>query len=264
MANSKFSYVRNFELSDALLPNTYLVVRLDGKGFHRFSDKHKFRKPNDRRALDLMNTAARLVMQNSEFGKSIFLAFGESDEYSFCFDKSCSVFNRREGKILSTTVSLFTSFYVRNWPLFFPNDPLDPEDDSPSFDGRVVVYPTWNEVIDYFKWRQVDTHINNLYNTCFWALVQQGNMTTAEAHAELKGTVSAQKNEILFSRFQINYSKIDELERRGSIYRREAREPTGQSDSKKKPKSPPMTVVLLHEDMLKDPFWSSSHFDAYR
>ena len=89
--------IRNFELSDALLPNTYLVVRLDGKGFHRFSDKHKFRKPNDRRALDLMNTAARLVMQNSEFGKSIFLAFGESDEYSFCFDKRCSVFNRREG-----------------------------------------------------------------------------------------------------------------------------------------------------------------------
>ena len=29
-------------------------------------------------------------------------------------------------------------------------------------------------------------HINNLYNTCFWALVQQGGMSTAEAHAELK------------------------------------------------------------------------------
>ncbi len=29
-------------------------------------------------------------------------------------------------------------------------------------------------------------HINNLYNTTFWALVQQGGQTTAEAHTTLK------------------------------------------------------------------------------
>jgi tRNA(His) guanylyltransferase len=36
MANSRFEYVRNFELPDSLLPATYLVVRIDGKGFHRY------------------------------------------------------------------------------------------------------------------------------------------------------------------------------------------------------------------------------------
>lgn len=35
MANSRFEYVRTFELPDPLLPATYLVVRVDGKGFHR-------------------------------------------------------------------------------------------------------------------------------------------------------------------------------------------------------------------------------------
>eukprot|EP00955_Chlamydomonas_euryale_P009499 101406-Chlamydomonas_euryale.AAC.9 len=60
---------------------------------------------------------------------------------------------------------------------------------SPMFDGRTVLYPTEKVLRDYLSWRQVDTHINNQYNTCFWALVQQGSRTPAQAQAELKGTL---------------------------------------------------------------------------
>jgi len=35
MAGSKFAYVRNFELPDSVLPNTFMIVRIDGKGFHK-------------------------------------------------------------------------------------------------------------------------------------------------------------------------------------------------------------------------------------
>jgi len=35
MANSKYEYVRKFELADALLPDCWIVVRVDGKGFTR-------------------------------------------------------------------------------------------------------------------------------------------------------------------------------------------------------------------------------------
>ena len=35
MANSKYEYVRKFEQSDSCLSNTWIVVRLDGKCFHR-------------------------------------------------------------------------------------------------------------------------------------------------------------------------------------------------------------------------------------
>ena len=35
MAKSKFEYVKGFEMSDSCLPNTWLVLRLDGRGFHR-------------------------------------------------------------------------------------------------------------------------------------------------------------------------------------------------------------------------------------
>lgn len=36
MANSKFEYVKQFEQPDSLLPNTWIVVRLDGRGFTKY------------------------------------------------------------------------------------------------------------------------------------------------------------------------------------------------------------------------------------
>ena len=35
MAKSKFEYVRNFEVQDTCLPHYWVVVRLDGRNFHR-------------------------------------------------------------------------------------------------------------------------------------------------------------------------------------------------------------------------------------
>ena len=34
MSNSKYEYVRGYEADDRLLPNTWIVVRVDGKQFH--------------------------------------------------------------------------------------------------------------------------------------------------------------------------------------------------------------------------------------
>ena len=34
MAKSKYEYVKSFEQDDSLLPATYIVVRIDGRGFH--------------------------------------------------------------------------------------------------------------------------------------------------------------------------------------------------------------------------------------
>lgn len=37
MAGSRYAYVRDFELADVALPRTFLVVRIDGKGFHKYA-----------------------------------------------------------------------------------------------------------------------------------------------------------------------------------------------------------------------------------
>ncbi|UZO16032.1 tRNA-His guanylyltransferase variant 2 [Rhizophagus irregularis] len=172
MAKSKYEYVKQFERDDSLIPNTWLVIRIDGRGFHKFSERHQFEKPNDRRALDLMNKCAETVMTEIH---DIILAYGQSDEYSFVLKKECDLYCRREAKILSTIVSLFTSNYVFLWKSYFADKELQY---PPSFDGRIVQYPSDNNLRDYLSWRQADCHINNLYNTCFWALVHSGKTET--------------------------------------------------------------------------------------
>ncbi|KIL65737.1 hypothetical protein M378DRAFT_76363 [Amanita muscaria Koide BX008] len=247
MANSRFAYVRKYELPDPLLPGVFLLLRIDGHSFHRFSDEHGFDKPNDVRALRLMDQAARQVMEEYP---DIVLAFGESDEYSFLLRRQTTLYNRRQAKIVSTLTSYFTSSYVFNWSKYFPDTPLRY---PPSFDGRIVVYPTEREVRDYFAWRQADTHINNLYNTVFWALIQKGGETATQAHATLRGTVSSQKHEILFGRFDINYNSIDERFKKGSIL---VREEVGNS-KKEKEKARQTKIELVHCDIIKDTFWNA-------
>ncbi|KAK2460173.1 hypothetical protein APHAL10511_007852 [Amanita phalloides] len=220
MANSRFAYVRNYELPDPLLPGSFIVCRVDGHSFHRFSEEHGFAKPNDLRALQLMDHAARNLME--EF-PDVALAFGQSDEYSFLLRRQATLYNRRQAKILSTLTSYFTSCYVFHWSNYFPDTSLRY---PPSFDGRIVLYPTEREIRDYFAWRQADTHINNLYNTVFWALINQGGETTAKAHATLRGTLSKEKHEILFSRYNINYNDISERYKKGSVLVREEMAPT--------------------------------------
>lgn len=95
--------MKHFEQPDPLLPNTWVVVRLDGRGFtkyvsppfakdrhnskitnlashKRFSAKHGFEKPNDKHALALMNAAARGVVTELP---DITIAYGVSDEYRY-------------------------------------------------------------------------------------------------------------------------------------------------------------------------------------
>lgn len=80
---------------------------------------------------------------------------------------------------MSTIVSTFTASYVHQWSSFFPDTPLSPP--LPTFDGRAVCYPSVQNLRDYLSWRQVDCHINNLYNTTFWSLVQLGGLGHQEA-----------------------------------------------------------------------------------
>ncbi|KAF3032067.1 tRNA-His guanylyltransferase [Didymella heteroderae] len=147
------------------------------------------------------------------------IAYGNSDEYSFVFHKDCMLFERRASKLTTTIVSTFTSYYVFLWSKFLPEKPLTPP--LPSFDGRAVCYPSDTNLRDYMSWRQVDCHINNLYNTTFWTLVQQGGMSAQDAEQRLSGTVSADKNEILFQEFGINYNNEPECFKKGTILYRD-------------------------------------------
>lgn len=245
MAKSKFEYVKSFESDENILPNCWIVVRIDGRAFHKFTTKHNFEKPNDPRALWLMNKAASVVME--EF-KDILLSYGQSDEYSFVLRKDTTLYNRRKSKIMTYINSLFSSSYVFFWNEFFKDVKLKY---PPAFDSRIVLYPTDENLRDYLSWRQADCHINNLYNTAFWALVLKGGLTNTEAEKRLCGTFSSDKNELLFTEFNTNYNNEPIMYRKGTILLR------------KKIKSPKngkykLVILPLHEDMIQDHFWKKN------
>jgi tRNA(His) guanylyltransferase len=236
----------------------------------RMCAKYAFEKPNDRRALDLMNTAAKAVVTELP---DITIAYGVSDEYSFVFHKACTLFERRASKLVSTVVSTFTANYVYSWSTHFPDTPLSPP--LPSFDGRAVCYPSVQNLRDYMSWRQVDCHINNLYNTSFWSLIQVKGLDNKEAERRLAGTYAADKNEILFSECSINYNNEPEIYKKGSVIFRDYElvdpsshnitqtidsqaEPTQQSKTQKekdKKSRAKARVVVEHVDIIKDDFW---------
>ncbi|XP_035983062.1 probable tRNA(His) guanylyltransferase [Fundulus heteroclitus] len=257
MAKSKFEYVRSFETDDTCLRNCYIVVRLDGRNFHKFAEQHRFAKPNDDRALGLMSRSARSVMEELE---DVVVAYGQSDEFSFVFKRTSTWFKRRASKLMTHVASQFSSSYVFYWKEFFGEQPLLY---PPGFDGRVVLYPTNRNLRDYLSWRQADCHINNLYNTVFWTLVQKGGLTTTQAEDRLKGTLAADKNEILFSEFDINYNNESALHRKGTALIWEKRDETVNKRVKRpneEEKEVPVTrsrrtVEAYHCDIIGEQFW---------
>jgi hypothetical protein len=127
----------------------------------RLSNFYAFAKPNDQRALDLMNRAATHVVQSIP---DITIAYGVSDEYSFVLHRRTALFERRKDKLVSTMVSSFTAAYVLGWNACFVNDEAGREltlEMLPTFDGRAVCYPSWENLRDYLSWRQVDCRVSS-------------------------------------------------------------------------------------------------------
>ncbi|CAK9137991.1 unnamed protein product [Ilex paraguariensis] len=97
MANSKYEFVKNAEVEDKIVYPNLIVVRIGGHDFRRFSKVHEFEKPNDERALNLMNACATSVIE--KFPDIVF-SYGFSDEYSFVLKKETEFYERRARPIV--------------------------------------------------------------------------------------------------------------------------------------------------------------------
>ncbi|XP_063148206.1 probable tRNA(His) guanylyltransferase isoform X3 [Candoia aspera] len=132
------------------------------------------------------------------------------------------------------------------------------------FDGRVVLFPSDQNLKDYLSWRQADCHINNLYNTVYWTLVQKSGLTSVEAQERLQGTLASDKNEILFSEFNINYNNEPLIYRKGTILvwqkvneiiRKKIKTPGETEEKEIEVTQIRNTPVPLYCDIIGDQFW---------
>lgn len=182
-----------------VLPEIYIVARIDGRNFTRLTKETcKFNSPFDERFRDLMIETTKHLMQ---CGFNVIYGYTESDEISLLFHLQESAFGRKIRKynsILSAEASAKFSLMLGILA---------------TFDCRICQLPTINLVCDYFRWRNEDAHRNALNAYCYWTLRQEGK-TVGEATRAIEKISVAEKNELLFQR-GINFNDVEAWQKRG-------------------------------------------------
>lgn len=176
--------MRSFESglrNTQVLPDSWFVVRLDGRGFHSLTKR--FEKPFDEKFRDLMVSTAKHLM-SSDCGVRPLYAHTQSDEISLLFHKDDQTFHRRVFKIVSVLASEASSHFSLQLR------------SSAAFDARICQLPNSERVVDYFRWRAEDASRNCFNSYAYWALRKAG-MSGSQAHKALLGVNLKRKDSLL-------------------------------------------------------------------
>lgn len=186
-------------IDQVVLPEMFLVARLDGRNFSRLTKEIcDFEAPFDERFRDMMIKTVKALM---DCGFRVVYGFTESDEISLLFHKSEDAFGRKVRKYNSLLAGIASATFSMELGM------------TVAFDCRMVPLPNTELVVDYFLWRQEDAHRNALNAHCYWQLRKEG-LDAVTANEQLEGKSIAYKNEMLYQR-GINFDKLPSWQKRG-------------------------------------------------
>lgn len=182
-----------------VLPEIYMVVRLDGRNFTRYTKEvWNLEAPFDVRFRDAMiHTTTHLMTCgfNAAYG------YTQSDEISLLLQRDDATFGRKTRKLISVFAGEASAAFSMHMQQIA------------CFDARVSQLPTAELVEDYFAWRQEDAHRNSLNAHCYWLLRKQGQSVQA-ATSYLIGRSTMDKNELQFQN-GINFNDLPAWQKRG-------------------------------------------------
>ncbi len=182
-----------------VLPNMYIVARIDGRSFTKLTKElHKFKVPFDETFRDLMVETVRHLMN---CGFNVIYGYTESDEISLLFHLKETAFSRKVRKY----ISILAGEASAKFSLLLG--------DIGAFDCRLSELPNRQLVEDYFRWRSEDAHRNALNAHCYWRL-RQDSFTQSEATAKIEKMSIGDKNELLFQ-YGINFNELPNWQKRG-------------------------------------------------
>jgi len=179
-----------------VLPEVWTILRMDGRSFSTYT-KYNFKKPFDEKFRDLMVKTTGFLLREL-YG---LYAYTESDEISILLPKNFNMFSREVEKLASISAGLASSmFSIQAQAL-------------QHFDSRVIIAVTQEQVLDYFKWRQLDAARCALNGWCYWTLRKEGKSAN-KATRIMNKMPRSEKNELLFER-GINFNEVPAWQRRG-------------------------------------------------
>jgi len=178
------------------LPGAWIVIRVDGRGFSRYTEE-RYDKPFDARFSALMTGTAEALL--TEFDARY--AYTESDEISVLLDPSFALFGRSVEKLVSLSAAVASAAFTLA------------AGEAVHFDSRLWLGNDTTDVLDYFTWRQADAARCALNGWCYWTMRDNGS-SRAEATRALEGTTTAAKNELLYGH-GVNFNEVPAWQRRG-------------------------------------------------
>jgi len=180
-----------------LLPRAWVILRVDGHGFSRFTYQ-RFEKPFDPRFHNFMIHTSQQLLERFHG----LYAYTESDEISILLPRNWDQFDRSLEKACSLSSALASSVFTLACGA------------AVQFDSRAWVGARDEDVVDYFRWRQTDATRCALNGWCYWTLRKSG-MSIPQATATLHGKSVGFKNELLYQH-GINFNEVPLWQRRGT------------------------------------------------
>jgi tRNA(His) 5'-end guanylyltransferase len=180
-------------------PGVFMVARIDGRGFHRFTrEVLGLRTAADEELREHMVAVAEHVMSCGF--RSVF-AYTQSDEVNLLLHRDDATFQRRLSKLHSVLAGEASACFSARMGK------------AAAFDCRISQLASPDLVVDYFRWRQEDATRNALNARVYWMLREAKD---AEAATKtLEGLSHAAKHERLFQEGGVNFNDLPAWERRG-------------------------------------------------
>ena len=183
--------------------NSKVIVRLDGRAFHKLASDLKLVKPYDRNFYQVMAEVCEDLFR--EFSPSFVYTF--SDEISLLLNNI--PFDGRIEKINSVMAGFASSSFVIHYDVDFKK--------PPAFDSRIIPIND-DDILDYFRWRQDESWMNcvNSHGISYLKTMYSNN----EANDKINGMKLNEIHELLFQN-GINLNDIETYKKRGiGIYRK--------------------------------------------
>ncbi len=173
-----------------------VLCRIDGRAFHTFTKD--FVKPFEIKLNRLMIETTKYLVKES----NAVVGYTQSDEISLLWKSGKDLFfGGKIQKINSVLASLATAFFIKN---------LDGLSDKlVSFDSRLWQVYEDKDIINYFKWRQLDAIRNSVSMTAHAFL----------SHNEVQGKKTKELKEILFEKKYVDWRAYPNMLKFGTFVR---------------------------------------------
>lgn len=203
--------MKNYERvnNTSLISRLPIILRLDGKNFHRVIRQLGFTKPFDKIFHNILSQAAWSLTDELDFS---FITYIQSDEVSIALFpyrslESTPPYSGRIQKLVSISSSILTSTFIRKYFFLFP-DKVKENLPIIAFDARVFCLPNITEVGNYFLWRQQDA-VRNSINS-------QGQQFYS--HKELMGVPTKKLQSKMLEEKDFNWNNLPKEEKQGTLF----------------------------------------------